>query len=64
MKILITGGCGFVGSNIAFYLKKRLKKASIYSLDNLIRNGSRVNRERLKNIGIKNLKIDISDGKN
>ena len=63
MKILITGGCGFVGSNIAFYLKKRLKKASIYSLDNLIRKGSRVNRERLKNIGIKNLKIDISDGK-
>lgn len=63
MKILITGGCGFVGSNIAFYLKKRLKKASIYSLDNLIRNGSIVNRDRLKNIGIKNFKIDISDNK-
>ena len=27
MKILITGGCGFVGSNIAIYLKKKLKKA-------------------------------------
>ena len=25
MKILITGGCGFVGSNIAIYLKKELK---------------------------------------
>ena len=24
MKILITGGCGFVGSNIAVYLKKKL----------------------------------------
>ena len=36
MKILITGGCGFVGSNIAIYLKK-IKKAKILSLDNLTR---------------------------
>ena len=27
MKILITGGSGFVGSNIAIYLKKKLKIA-------------------------------------
>ena len=26
MKILITGGCGFVGSNIAVFLKKKVKK--------------------------------------
>jgi nucleoside-diphosphate-sugar epimerase len=26
MKILITGGSGFVGSNIAIYLKKILKE--------------------------------------
>ena len=41
MKILITGGCGhsffFVGSNIAIYLKKKLKKVKISSLDNLMR---------------------------
>ena len=35
MKILITGGCGFVGSNLAIYLKKRLKNSKISSLDNL-----------------------------
>jgi len=31
--ILITGGCGFVGTNLAIYLQKELKKFSIYSVD-------------------------------
>ena len=44
MKILITGGCGFVGSNIAIYLKKNLKKIQVYSLDNLSRKGSSLNK--------------------
>ena len=59
MKILITGGCGFVGSNIAIYLKKNLKKVRIYSLDNLVRKGSRENRSRLLKYNIKNYKINI-----
>ncbi|MDA8618546.1 NAD-dependent epimerase/dehydratase family protein [Candidatus Pelagibacter bacterium] len=59
MKILITGGCGFVGSNIAIYLKKKLKKAKIFSLDNLTRKGSILNRNRLKNHKIKNFNINI-----
>jgi len=59
MKILITGGCGFVGSNIAVYLKKKLKNVKISSLDNLIRKGSDLNRKRLKKINIKNYKINI-----
>ena len=59
MKILITGGCGFVGSNIAIFLKKNLKKAKIYSLDNLMRKGSSQNRNRLLKYGIKNFKLDI-----
>ena len=53
MKILITGGCGFVGSNIAIYLKKKLRNAQISSLDNLVRKGSRLNKYRLKNYKIK-----------
>ena len=61
MKILITGGCGFVGSNIAIYLKKKLKKTKIYSLDNLIRTGSDQNKNRLKKYKIKNYKINIEN---
>ncbi len=63
MKILITGGCGFVGSNIAIFLKKNLKHSKITCLDNLFRKGSTVNRERLKNQGIKNLNIDVLNQK-
>tara|TARA_B100001057_G_scaffold494129_1_gene590064 strand:+ start:83 stop:1108 length:1026 start_codon:yes stop_codon:yes gene_type:complete len=59
MKILITGGCGFVGSNIAIYLKKKMKKVKIYSLDNLMRKGSVYNRNRLKKNNIKNFNINI-----
>ena len=59
MKILITGGCGFVGSNIAIYLKKKLRNAQISSLDNLVRKGSALNKDRLKNYKIKNYKFSI-----
>ena len=59
MKILITGGCGFVGSNIAIFLKKKLKKVNICSLDNLMRKGSSQNRNRLLKYNIKNYKINI-----
>ena len=48
MKILITGGCGFVGSNLAIYLKKNRIGSKINSLDNLSRSGSLLNFKRLK----------------
>ena len=59
MKILITGGCGFFGSNIFIFLKKKMKKAKIFSLDNLSRSGSVINKDRLKRYKIPNFKINI-----
>ena len=61
MKILITGVSGFVGSNLAIYLKKKKIGANVESLDNLSRKGSELNLKRLKQNKIKNFKIDISN---
>ena len=59
--ILITGGCGFVGSNISVYLKKNLKNAQISSLDNFSRHGSKINFKRLKKNNIKKV-VGILNG--
>ncbi len=61
MKILITGGCGFVGSNLAIYLKKKLRNAKITSLDNLRRKGSSINKKRLSAHNINNYKFNIEE---
>ena len=61
MKILVTGGCGFVGANICLALKKKSNK--VFSLDNLSRKSSVLNFELLKKKGIKNYKIDIFNEK-
>ena len=60
-KILITGGCGFIGANLCIYLKN--KNYLVYSMDNLSRPGSRYNLKLLKSLRIKNFKIDISNYK-
>ena len=62
MKILITGGCGFVGSNLCFYLKDKLKIKDllIESVDNLKKKSSIINLRRLQKKHIKNYKLDVS----
>lgn len=59
--ILVTGGCGFIGSNICLFLKQ--KKYNVYSLDNLSRIGAILNLRRLKKSKIRNYKINIQDTK-
>lgn len=46
--ILITGGAGFVGSNLALKLKADFPKSTITVLDNLKRRGSELSLKRLK----------------
>jgi CDP-paratose 2-epimerase len=48
MRILITGGAGFVGSNLAVALKEHFPGAEVVCLDNLYRRGSELNLPRLK----------------
>tara|TARA_B110000503_G_C7075516_1_gene382730 strand:+ start:78 stop:1094 length:1017 start_codon:yes stop_codon:yes gene_type:complete len=57
MRILITGGCGFIGSNLAIYLKTIGHK--VQTLDNLSRNGAKFNLKELRVNEIKNHKLDI-----
>jgi CDP-paratose 2-epimerase len=47
MKILITGGCGFVGSNLAVLFKQQLTESEVYCLDNLSRRGSEINLQKV-----------------
>ena len=61
IKILVTGGCGFVGSNVCIYLKN--KKFNVYSLDNLSRKGSQFNLRVLSQNKIHNFKYDIENSK-
>jgi len=62
-KILVTGGCGFVGSNVILQLKKKFIDYQFHSLDNLSRKGSKFNYQRLKSEGIKNYCFDIASYK-
>ena len=57
--ILITGGAGFVGSNLGFFLKRDFPKTSITALDNLKRRGSELNLLRLQEVGIDFIHGDI-----
>jgi len=57
--ILITGGCGFIGSNLACLLKQQYPAYEITVLDNLKRRGSELNLPRLKDAGIRFIHGDI-----
>lgn len=57
--VLITGGAGFVGSNLAIKLKQKYSDVNIIALDNLKRRGSELNIQRLRENGIQFIHGDI-----
>lgn len=57
MKLLITGGAGFVGAQLAFYLKDRGHEVVV--MDNLVRRGSELNLPLLQARGIPFLHGDV-----
>ncbi len=59
MKILITGGAGFVGSSIAVKLKTKYPNYQIVVFDNLRRRGSELNLKEFKKYDIEFIHGDI-----
>ena len=57
--ILITGGAGFVGGNLAVFLKRCHAQTRVIAMDNLHRPGSELNLPRLREAGVEFAKGDI-----
>lgn len=59
MKILITGGCGFVGSNLAVLFKQYDHSTEVYCIDNLSRRGSEINLQKILFAGATFIHADV-----
>lgn len=55
--ILITGGCGFIGSNLAMAFRQQGDR--VVALDNLSRRGSEALRDRIQKAGVEFVRGDI-----
>ena len=59
MKILVTGGAGFVGSHLALAFKQVFTGSRVIALDNLKRRGSELNVPRLRSGGVEFIHGDV-----
>jgi CDP-paratose 2-epimerase len=59
MRVLVTGGAGFIGANVAIWLAERHPSWELVALDNLRRRGSELNLPRLREAGIRFVHGDI-----
>lgn len=60
-RLLITGGAGFVGSNLAVALAARHPDWEVVALDNLYRRGSQLNLPRLEEAGVEFVRGDVRE---
>jgi CDP-paratose 2-epimerase len=60
-RVLITGGAGFVGSNLAVSLAGRHPEWEFVVLDNLYRRGSKLNLPRLEEAGVEFVEGDVRE---
>jgi CDP-paratose 2-epimerase len=60
-RVLITGGAGFVGANLAVGLAARHPDWELTALDNLYRRGSELNLPRLEAAGVDFVRADVRD---
>ncbi len=60
-RLLITGGAGFVGSNLAVSLAERHADWEIVAFDNLYRRGSELNLPRLAEAGVEFVRGDVRE---
>ncbi|MBF0538207.1 MAG: NAD-dependent epimerase/dehydratase family protein [Nitrospirae bacterium] len=58
-RMLITGGCGFVGSALAISFRRNYPQLTVIALDNLRRRGSELSVARLKRWGVEFVHGDI-----
>lgn len=58
-RLLITGGAGFVGSNLAILFKEAIPGLRVMAFDNLKRRGSELNLPRLRAAGVEFLHGDV-----
>ena len=59
MRVLITGGAGFIGSSTALTLAARHPDWDVVACDNLYRRGSEINLPRLKAAGVEFVHADV-----
>ena len=57
--ILITGGAGFVGSNLAVRFREAYPSVNVITFDNLLRRGSELNLARLRAAGVRFVHGDV-----
>jgi CDP-paratose 2-epimerase len=60
-RILVTGGAGFVGANLAVALRRRRPDTDVVALDNLYRRGSELNLPRLRQAGVRFVHGDVRE---